>query len=241
MRTPYLLIHGSWHDGRAWENVANFLRAEGYEVHTPTLAGHGPNADLSASHADCVETLVDYVRLHDLRDVVALGHSWGGTVLQRLAEIEPNRLRRMIFHNAFVLRDGEALFDLVPTHYQELWRQLEQPDGGIMLPFEIFRDAFIGDGSLALAHQVYAEYLTPTPARSHYDRVPLKTFDSLAIPRSWLYATDDVALPPGKYGWHPRLSERLGAYRMVSLPGSHEVLFTQPQALAQAILLAGRD
>jgi hypothetical protein len=140
-----------------------------------------------------------------------------------------------------VLRDGEALVDLVPPHYQELWKNLEQPDGGIMLPFQIFRDAFIGDTCLAVANQVYAKYLSPTPARSHFDRVPLKTFDRLPIARSWLYATEDVALPPGKYGWHPRLSERLGAYRMVSLPGSHEVLFSHPQALAEAIVLAGRD
>ena len=56
--------------------------------------------------------------------------------------------------------------------------------------------------------------------------LPLQTFDSL---------------PPGQYGWHPRLSERLGGYRLVSLAGSHEVLFTRPHALADAIHLAGRD
>lgn len=241
MTTTYLLIHGSWHDGRAWDSVAQALRAQGAEVHAPTLAGHGHGADLAASHADCLDSLIDYVRRHDLHDVVALGHSWGGTVLQRLAEIETARLKRLVFHNAFVLRDGEALFDLVPPHYQALWRQLEQPDGGIMLPFPVFRDAFIGDASLEQAQAVYAEYLTPTPARSHFDAVPLKTFDSLPIPRSWLYAQDDVALPPGQYGWHPRLSERLGGYRLVSLAGSHEVLFTRPEALAEAIHLAGRD
>ena len=79
------------------------------------------------------------------------------------------------------------------------------------------------------------------PARSHFDAVPLPTFDSLPIPRSWLYAQEDVALPPGQYGWHPRLSERLGGYRLVSMTGSHEVLFTRPAALAEAIHLAGRD
>lgn len=241
MTTTYLLIHGSWHDGHAWDGVAQSLRAQGAEVHAPTLAGHGLGADLTVSHADCVDSLVDYVRRHDLRDVVALGHSWGGTVLQRLAEIETARLKRLVFHNAFVLRNGEALFDLVPPHYQALWRQLEQPDGGIMLPFPVFRDAFIGDASLEQAQAVYARYLTPTPARSHFDAVPLETFDSLPIPRSWLYAQDDVALPPGQYGWHPRLSERLGGYRLVSLAGSHEVLFTRPAALAEAIHLAGRD
>jgi pimeloyl-ACP methyl ester carboxylesterase len=241
MQPTYLLIHGSWHDGGAWAGVADALRSQGAEVHTPTLAGHGPGADCSVSHADCVDSLVDYVRQHNLHEVVALAHSWGGTVLQRLAEIETKRLKRLVFHNAFVLQDGEALFDLVPPHYQALWRDLEQEDGGIALPFPIFREAFIGDASLEEAKTIYTEYLTPTPARTHYDAVPLKTFDSLPIPRSWIYATDDVALPPGTYGWHPRLSARLGSYRLVSLPGSHEVLFTNPVGLAESIHKAGRD
>ncbi|KAA8918570.1 Pyrethroid hydrolase [Xanthomonas sacchari] len=236
----YLLLHGSWHDGHAWDGVAAHLRARGVQVHAPTIAGHGPGADKRVSHADCVASVVDYVRRHDLRDLVVLGHSWGGSIVQRLAEEEPERCKRLIFHNAFVLRDGEALFDLLPPHYQALWKNAVDADGGIMLPFPIWRDGFIGDADLAQAQQAYAQ-LSPTPARSHFDAVPLKRFHELQIPRSWLYATDDVALPPGEYGWHPRLSARLGGYRLVSLPGSHEVCFSAPALLAEKILLAGRD
>ncbi|MCW1776936.1 hypothetical protein NB693_21440 [Pantoea ananatis] len=120
---------------------------------------------------------------------------------------------------------------------QALWKAVDA-DGG--MPFPIWRDGFIGDADLAQAQQAYAQ-LSPTPARSHFDAVPLKRFHELQIPRSWLYATDDVALPPGEYGWHPRLSARLGGYRLVSLPGSHEVCFSAPALLAEKILLAGRD
>jgi alpha-beta hydrolase superfamily lysophospholipase len=37
----YVLVHGSWHDGSAWESVAKLLESAGHIVHTPTLAGHG--------------------------------------------------------------------------------------------------------------------------------------------------------------------------------------------------------
>jgi hypothetical protein len=33
----------------------------------------------------------------------------------------------------------------------------------------------------------------------------------------------------------------LGLFRLVECPGSHEVLFTNPARLAQAIMEAGRD
>jgi hypothetical protein len=41
--------------------------------------------------------------------------------------------------------------------------------------------------------------------------------------------------------WHPRLSERLGLFRLVECPGSHEMFFSNPARLAQAIIEAGRD
>jgi hypothetical protein len=41
--------------------------------------------------------------------------------------------------------------------------------------------------------------------------------------------------------WHPRLSERLGLFRLVECPGSHELWFTDPQRIARAVLDAGRD
>jgi hypothetical protein len=41
--------------------------------------------------------------------------------------------------------------------------------------------------------------------------------------------------------WHPRLSERLGLFRLVECNGSHEMFFSNPQELAEAIDKAGRD
>jgi hypothetical protein len=52
--------------------------------------------------------------------------------------------------------------------------------------------------------------------------------------------TQDTALPHG-LPWHPRLSERLGLFRLVECPGSHEIWFTDPATIAKAIVSAGRD
>jgi hypothetical protein len=50
----------------------------------------------------------------------------------------------------------------------------------------------------------------------------------------------DIALPHS-YPWYPRLSERLGLFRLIECPGSHEMWFSNPPRLAQAIIEAGRD
>lgn len=59
--------------------------------------------------------------------------------------------------------------------------------------------------------------------------------------RSYLNGTEDIALPPGEWGWHPRMSSRLGLYRLVQMPGSHELIFSNPTGLADKIIEAGRD
>jgi hypothetical protein len=40
---------------------------------------------------------------------------------------------------------------------------------------------------------------------------------------------------------YPRLSSRLGAYRLLEMPASHEVMFTNPHGLADRIIEASLD
>ena len=42
----YVLIHGAWHGGWCWREVARMLRAQGHTVFTPTLTGNGESRHL---------------------------------------------------------------------------------------------------------------------------------------------------------------------------------------------------
>jgi pimeloyl-ACP methyl ester carboxylesterase len=214
----------------------------GHTVHTPTVAGHGKSADKNVSHADGVSSIVRYVEQHDLRGFVLLGHSFGGTIISRVAEEMPDRIRRLVYWNAFVLEDGESIADVSPPHYNAMMDGIAAASANntVMLPPPVWREAFINDGTAAQAESTYA-LLSPEPYRMITDKVPLKKFPTLAIPRSYLNCTEDIAMPPGPFAWHPRFSARLGLYRLVQMSGSHEVMFTRPAALAEKIVEAGRD
>jgi pimeloyl-ACP methyl ester carboxylesterase len=237
-----VLVHGSWHTGELWAPVADHLRAAGHEVHTPTVAGHGKGVDKRVNHAQCTQSITDYLVQRNLHDVVLLGHSYGGTIISKVVEAVPERISRLIYWNAFVLQDGESLNDNVPPHYRGLFDQISaaSPDGSVTMPFPIWREAFINDGDLATAQRTY-ELLSPEPYQPFIDKLDLKKFYALQTPRSYINCTEDIALPPGEWGWHPRMSGRLGLYRLVQIAGSHEVMFTAPQRLAEAIVMAGRD
>ena len=185
---------------------------------------------------------MDYIVSNNLTDVVLLGHSFGGTIIAKVAEAIPDRLRRLIFWNAFVLNDGECLNDNVPPHYRALFDNMSKAseDFTVMLPFPIWREAFINDADLELAQWSY-EQLSPEPYQPFLDKLDMKKFYSLAIPKSYLNCTEDISLPQGEWCWHPRMSNRLGLFRLVQMPGSHEVIFSNPIGLAEKIIEAGRD
>jgi pimeloyl-ACP methyl ester carboxylesterase len=236
----FVLIHGAWHTGEHLLPVVRELQRRGHAAVAPSLPGRGSTAGQPTSHADLVQGALRVVRENNLSNLVLVGHSFGGSVIARLAEEIPDRIRRLVFWNGFVPKQGESVSDCLPPHYRNMFAELAKGTGTIMLPFEVWREVFINDADEALAKSSYAS-LCPEPAQPTDDRLDLTRFYQSTIPRSYLNATEDISLPPGEWGWHPRLSSRLGMYRLVQMPGSHEVLFTNPVGLAQKLILAGRD
>lgn len=239
----FVLVHGSWHDGGVWDPVIGRLAEEGHTAYGPTIAGHGEGVDKDVDHADCIESIVEFIVDEGLEDVVLVGHSFGGTVIPKVAETIPDRIERLVFQNAFVLEDGTSLMDDIPPHYRELFRQLSEgsDDGAFLLPFPVWRDGFINDADGDLARSAY-ERLSPEPFQPLADEVDMEAFYSLEIPKSYINATEDNTLPQGpEWGWHPRMSNRLGLFRLIQMPGSHEVVFTNPNGLADKIIEAGRE
>jgi len=238
----FVLIHGSWHTGEHLAPVAQRLRERGHEAVAPTLLGHGKGVDKNADHAAQVADMVRQIVAAELDDFVLVGHSFGGSIIARLAEEIPDRIRRLVFWNAFVPLPGNALNDEVPPYYRATFADMASatPDNTITLPYPLWREGFINDADAALARSAY-ESLSPEPFQAFLDKLDLTRFYATTIPKSYLNCTEDNALPQGEWGWHPRMSNRLGLFRLVQMPGSHEVLFTNPVGVADKLIEAGRD
>jgi len=234
----FMLIHGSWHCGWAWQAVMRHLAGKGHITHAPTLPGHGPQAPRHGiRHQDCVDSVVAYVRQHCLEDITLVGHSFGGTVVQKVTEEIPDRIRSIVFIDALIIEDGHCVFDALPSEYAALFNRLASAssDNTMLIPWEIWRDNFIQDAPEPLARSLW-EQLSPEPNQVNLDVLDLKRFYSLSIPSSFIYCRQDRALPQGYF--HPRMSSCLGKFRLLEMDGSHEVMFTRPEELADRILEA---
>ena len=241
MRKTFVMIHGSWHGGWAWQEVVRHLLDKGHSAEAPTLPGHGPQAmRLGIAHHDCVRAVVAYIEQHGLENVVLVGHSFGGSVIQKVAEEVPDRIERTVFLDALIVEDDHCVFDELPADYVALFTQLAgaSSDNTMLIPWEIWRDNFIQDAPEPVAWSLW-EQLSPEPNQVNLDKLCLQRFYSLAIPKSFIHCRHDKALPPGCF--HPRMSSRLGAFKLLEMDGSHEVMFTRPEELADKIVEASFD
>ncbi|MFC5402609.1 alpha/beta fold hydrolase [Cohnella soli] len=240
----FVLVHGSWADASFWNGVAGELRKMGHKVFVPEYPGHGADTNTNVTHGMISKAVADYIIANDLRDVILVGHSFGGSVIQKVAELVPDRLKRIVFIDGFVIPDGQSVADQFPDSMRQGFEQLRRmsKDDTIMLPFDVFRDTFVNTADLATARKLYSE-IRPEPAKPLFEKLDTKKFFSLNVPKSYVFLMEDAAVPQAEgFGWHPHMSSRLGQFRLIKSHGDHMTQFrTEPALLARKLYEASRD
>ena len=250
MSKTFVLIHGTWHAGWAWQGVVDCLSTKGHRAYAPTLAGHGPGAiRVGITHRDCVASVVTYIQERRLSNVILVGHSFGGTIVQKVVEEIPGQLARIVFLNALILKDQQCVFDVLPDVFLEALKPKNGGDPAAQssnnsmhtlapAPWETWRDNFIQDAPERTARSTW-EQLSPEPNQVNLDSLDLKRFYATAVPKSFIFCRQDRAMPPGYF--HPGMSSRLGACKLVEMDGGHEVMFSRPTELADKIIEASSE
>ena len=112
----YVLIHGAYQGGWIWKPVVSRLLAGGQAAYAPTLDGCGERHHLIragitvGTHAEEVAQLLFY---EDLQQVVLVGTSSGGMVIEKAAELARDRIARVVFVDALALLPGERVDQIV--------------------------------------------------------------------------------------------------------------------------------
>jgi pimeloyl-ACP methyl ester carboxylesterase len=108
----FVLVHGAWGGAHGFRKVRKPLREAGHEIFTPSLTGIGERVHLTSPQV-CLTThitdLVNTVRYEDLDDVVLLGFSYGGFVVTGALEYIGDRIKHLVYLDAFVPADGDTV------------------------------------------------------------------------------------------------------------------------------------
>jgi pimeloyl-ACP methyl ester carboxylesterase len=118
----FVLIHGAWHGGWCWDRVATRLRAAGHRVYAPSLPGLGDQIHRLTRETNLsthVTEILDLLTREDLVEVVLCGHSYGGAVASVVADRASERIRSLVYLDAFVPQHGESMLDVMLPERRE--------------------------------------------------------------------------------------------------------------------------
>lgn len=126
----FVLVHPAWHGAWFWKKVVPRLCEKGHIVSTPTLTGLGERSHLARPEIGLgvhVTDVVNVLQYEDFRDVILVGHSSSGAVITGVADRVPER--HVVYLDAFVPDDEQAVFDLVASDRRQALEGLVHPKG----------------------------------------------------------------------------------------------------------------
>jgi pimeloyl-ACP methyl ester carboxylesterase len=133
--TPvYVMVHGAWGGGWAFKEVDSLLTAKGCSVYRPTLTGHGERAHLASPEIRLETHILDVVNTilyEDLHNIILVGHSYGGMVITGVADTIPERIKKLIYLDAFIPENGESL----NTIDEKIGRPVRHAVDGFIIPY----------------------------------------------------------------------------------------------------------
>lgn len=114
--STFVLVHGAWHGSWCWKRVRRNLQDLGHDVFTPTLTGLAERSHLlsrSVNLSTHIDDVVSLIRWEELSDVVLCGHSYAGAVITGAADRIPDRIRALVYLDAFLPESGESVLQNV--------------------------------------------------------------------------------------------------------------------------------
>lgn len=220
-----VLAHGAWSAAWAWKKVRPLMATAGHTFFTPTYTGLGERAHLANPSNDLnthIEDVLGVLEYEDLRDIVLLGHSYGGMVATGVADRARDRIAHLIYLDAFVPKDGQSLADLVPQAQRDRMKDgAKNGDGWRVPPSPTPEDTSEADKAWVATKRL--------PQSIKCFETPL-TFHNgdLTLPRSYIQAMKYTNGPFGQFAQRAKTEPGWKAYEIDS---SHSPNITAPDQL----------
>jgi pimeloyl-ACP methyl ester carboxylesterase len=222
-----VLVHGAFADASSWNGVITRLEKDGY----PVVAVANPLRSVT-SDGDYVGKVVAGLKT----DVVLVGHSYGGAVINEAAAGSAN-VKSLVFVAAFAPDVGETALVLSGKFPgSTLAPTLAEPvplDGGVKdlyIKQNAFHDQFAADVSKAEG-KLMAATQRPITDKALGEASTVASWKK--IPSWFVYGDADKNIPPKALGW---MAERAGSKETVVVKGaSHVVMVSHPDKVAKVI------
>jgi pimeloyl-ACP methyl ester carboxylesterase len=236
LMATFVFVHGSWHGAWCWYRLSTRLQRAGHRVIAPDLLSLG--CDTTPYERVTLKSWTEQIASHVLsasEPVVLVGHSRGGIVISEVAERIPERIQKLIYVSAFLLKNGQTLQEVAAGDEQSLVLPglvVAADRLSASIRPEVARQAFYGECSdedvalalLLLRAEPLAPIATPvsvSPAR--FGRVP----------RAYIGCTRDRAITPSA---QLLMQKAWPCEQSLQLATDHSPFLSRPDELTEAVL-----
>jgi len=230
----FVLVHGAFQGGWCWKKVRRILEDAGREVFTPSLTGLGDRSHLLHACVDLqthINDIANLLTFEDLKDVVLVGHSYGGMVVTGVADVAGDRIRQLVYLDALSPASRQSSLDILDRPVAELIKQLavhgwrvEPPVEALLAYFAIEDPADRSWMSSRFTAQSLETFQQPYRESNGKAAHVSKTFI-----RSTLPSSGPAYYQAGGYA-------RDEGWDYFELATAHEAMVTMPQELADILL-----
>lgn len=228
----FVLVHGAWHGAWCWEKTEKGLRALGHKTVAVELPAHGK--DTRSLQDQSLQTYVDeIVKVLDEQEkpVILVGHSMGGVLISLAAEARPEKVKKLVYAAAFLLKDGQSGHGM---------------DTGVK-PRDLY--AFSPDGRTAVcSEKMLKERYAFRCSKEDQERICANLCDELieplvtpvhitkenwgSIPRYFIAGTYDPAIDPETV---QKMLEALPCEKVYEVASDHDLFDSAPEEFLYAL------
>ncbi len=220
LSSVYVIVHGAWGGGWSFKKIDQLLTENGNIVYRPTLTGQGEKVHLASKEINLkthFNDIINTILFEELYNVILVGHSYGGMVISGVAERIPERIKKLIYVDAFVPKDMESVSDL----RESPWGSLNEM--GYIVPSWVSKKKSPPKD-------------VPHPGKTLTDKITLKNKKRLSIPTTYILTVEKGVNKESDYFFKHAERAKQNGWSIEILSSDHNPQWSNPKEFAKLLI-----